>query len=409
MTTAGWRLDDPGWGRLLAAARRSLERTGGSVEGSVSLAAPTEAERLVIIGVTGTHRSPGSHRLTVRLADVDSYLREARGMGLAEMVAAAAPLRYRAADLKREAVARDAILSLARDGRHAGAGWYEEWLDGLHRDGTLTRVVRAGLPFVDVVRVLDALPASDEPMPVFADRVLHDTKALTEGPLRGLVLRALATWRGEPPPADAAHERALWESVGVVPDDLASQVLVLNVPARGGLVGSWLTEASRVGVPMRVTLHQIRLAPLTVDCAEIFVCENPAVLRAAAMLGAHARPLICTEGVPSAAVHALLASAPQAVVRWRNDFDWTGVRLTAAAVTRYPNAVPWRMAAADYEPVSGTGPALIGAPADTPWDPSLRAAMLRARRAVMEERLLGDLLADLRHASGPSGSGDGSP
>jgi hypothetical protein len=118
--------------------------------------------------------------------------------------------------------------------------------------------------------------------------------------------------------------------------------------------------------------------------------------------------LICTEGVPSAAVHALLASAPQAVVRWRNDFDWTGVRLTAAAVTRYPNAVPWRMAAADYEPVSGTGPALIGAPADTRWDPPLRAAMLRAGRAVKEERLLGGLLADLRHASGPSGSGDGS-
>ena len=48
----------------------------------------------------------------------------------------------------------------------------------------------------DVVRVLDALPAPDEPMPVFADRVLHDTKALTDGGLRGILLRALAVWRG---------------------------------------------------------------------------------------------------------------------------------------------------------------------------------------------------------------------
>src|SRR5207249_3595918 len=130
---------------------------------------------------------------------------------------------------KREAVARDAVLAVARDGRHASAGWHEQWLDGMRRDGTLTRIVRTGLPFEDVVRVLDALPAPDEPMPVFAERVLHDTKAFTEGALRGLVLRALATWQGVGVSANTEQERALWESVGVVPDDLASQVLVLNV------------------------------------------------------------------------------------------------------------------------------------------------------------------------------------
>lgn len=96
---------------------------------------------------------------------------------------------------------------------------------------------------------------------------------------------------------------------GVVPDDLASQVLVLNVPATGGVVGSWLSEARAAGVPFRVTLHQLRLAPLTVDTDQIFVCENPAVLRAAAaMLGARSRPLVCTEGVPSAATHRLLGT-----------------------------------------------------------------------------------------------------
>jgi uncharacterized protein (TIGR02679 family) len=395
------RPDDPAWARLLAAARRSLERTGGTLDGAVSLAAPSEAERLVVIGVTGTHRSAASGRLTVRLADLDAHLRAAYGTGLAEVVAANAPLRDRPGEAKREAVARETILALAAQSRHTGTGWYEDWLDGLRRDGTLTRIVRSGLSIVDVVRVLDALPATDEPMPVFADRVLHDTKALTEGPVRGLVLRALATWQDVPAPADTEQERVLWESVGVVPDDLASQVLVLNVPAGGGLVGSWLTQARQAGVPMRLTLYQLRLAPLFLDCDEIFVCENPAVLRAAAaVLGPGARALVCTEGVPSAAVHALLRGAPEAVIRWRNDFDWTGVRLTAAALRRYPRAVPWRMASQDYLPAAGSGPALLGTPVATPWDPALMDEMGRSGRAVMEERLLDRLLADLRAARG---------
>lgn len=199
-----------------------------------------------------------------------------------------------------------------------------------------------------MIRVLDALPAADEPIPAFADRVLDDTKALTDGPLRGLVLRAVAAWQQAALPVDGERERALWESVGLVPDNLASQVLVLNVPATGGLLGRWLTEAAQAGVPMRVTLHQLRLAPLALACGEVYVCENPAVLRAATTaLGPQAPPLICTEGVPSVAVHTLLHAAPGAVIRWRNDFDWTGVRLTAAALQRYPGAVPWRMTAAD--------------------------------------------------------------
>ncbi|PSK66848.1 hypothetical protein B0E53_01183 [Micromonospora sp. MH33] len=330
---------------------------------------------------------------------MDEHLRAAHGVGLSDVLTAVAPLRNRPADLKREAIARDAVLAVAHGGRHASAAWYAEWLDSLRRDGTVTRIVRNGLPFDDVVRVLDALPAADEPMPVFADRVLDDAKALTKGPLRGLVLRAVAAWHQTALPVDGEQERALWESVGLVPDDLASQVLVLNMPATGGLVGRWLTEAAQAGVPMRVTLHQLRLAPLSMTCDEFYVCENPAVLRAAtAILGAQAPPLICTEGVSSVAVHTLMRAARGAVIRWRNDFDWTGVRLTAAALQRYPNAVAWRMATADYLPAADTGTALLGTPAETPWDESLGESMRRTGRAVMEERLLDRLIADLRTA-----------
>jgi uncharacterized protein (TIGR02679 family) len=387
---------DPGWARVLAAARRSLERTGGSLDGRISLGAPTDAERLVVIGVTGAHRSAGSGRLTVRLAELDAHLRAAYALGLAEVLALDAPLRDRPGEAKRDAVARDALLSFARQCRHAGCGWYEEWLDAVRRDGTLTRVVRGDLPFEELLRVLDALPADEEPMPVFADRVLDDTKALSDGPLRALAVRAIARWQGTPVPANTEQERALWEAVGVVPDDLASQVLVLNVLGSGGALGDWLTQAAQVGVPIRVTLHQLRLAPLRLRCDEVFVCENPAVVRAATALGPAARPLICTEGMPSAAVHALLGSAGAACIRWRNDFDWTGVRLTAAALARYPNAVPWRMTADDYRPHAGSGPVLLGAPIGTAWDPRLAEWMRECGRAVMEERLLDILLRDLR-------------
>ena len=150
-------------------------------------------------------------------------------------------------------------------------------------------------------------------------------------------------------------------------------------------------------MPFRVNLHQLRLAPLTLPATDVFVCENPAVLRAAA--GRATAPLICTEGVPAAAVHALLSRrVPGTVIRWRNDFDWTGVRLTAAALARYPEAVPWRMSGADYLAAAALGLPLTGTAAATAWDPSLAAVMTDAGRSVMEERLIGTLLADIAGA-----------
>lgn len=83
------------------------------------------------------------------------------------------------------------------------------------------------------------------------------------------------------------------------------------------------------------------------------------------------------------------------MIRWRNDFDWTGVRLTATALRRYPSAVPWRMGACDYATAAGSGGALIGTPSVTPWDPALGELMRRHGRSVMEERVLDTLSGDL--------------
>ena len=244
--------------------------------------------------------------------------------------------------------------------------------------------------------VLDLLPASDMPLPVLAERATGDTKALSGPPLSGLVLRALALWQGLPAvPGSREGRRPLWEAAGVIVDDLASQVLVLNIAASGSPLGRWLTEAASLGMPFRVTLHQLVSMPVALGTSRLYVCENPAVLRAAATeLGARSAPLVCCEGIPSAACHRLLSQARQ--LYWRGDFDWTGLRTTAAAIDRY-GAVPWRMSAAEYLAAlaGGDSEPLRGTPAAAPWDERLADEMRGVGRAVMEERLIPDLLSDL--------------
>jgi len=385
----------------------------------VTLAGATPRQRQAVGRLLGRPPGRGSS-LSVPLAAVEAALRaggladglrdavEALGGAVPDLAAERAGLTAR----------RDAAVAAALACRHAGQEWHGAWLAELSADGTLTRLLRAGRDsaLAQATAVLDLLPATELPLPVLAERATGDTKALSAPPLPGLVLRALATWQGTEAPQSQAARRELWDSFGIIVDDLASQVLVLGLPAGGSPLGRWLTEAAALGTPFRVTLHQLSSMPVTLDAPTVYVCENPAVLRAAAAeLGCGCAPLVCTEGIPSAACHRLLAAAvgedgpagSRAIVRWRGDFDWTGLRTTAAAIARY-GAVPWRMSAADYTAglasgalmgsfgVSGSEP-LKGAPAGSAWDPGLAERMRSAGRAVMEERLIPELLADLDH------------
>ena len=108
--------------------------------------------------------------------------------------------------------------------------------------------------------------------------------------------------------------------------------------------------------------------------------------------------------MPSAAAHLILAYAPDAVLWWRNDFDWPGIRMLALARRRYVHMRPWRMSTADYLAACDAGPVLVGSPVETPWDPPLADEMCRVGRAIMEERLLPVLLDDLRASADPVGS-----
>jgi uncharacterized protein (TIGR02679 family) len=395
------------WTRLLAAARRRLERTGGVLDGEIGLTDPSEAERRTVIGITGRYRPETARRLAVPLRDLDGYLYDRYGTGLLQTLGRLhGPLRDRPAERADEDARREQALKSAHSSRLARKGWFATWLELIAGDGTLTRLVRRGdAPLLDAaVRVLERLtgdPTGTLPLPVLAEWATGDTKALAPGtPLEQLVLRALAQRTGGDVPRERAGRRTLWESAGAIADDLASQVLVLNIGAEGDtVVCDWLRDAADFGIPFRLTLHQLATDPVVPAARTIFVCENPAVLRAAAgELKDTGAALVCTEGVPSAACHKLLGDAVRAGARlhWRADFDWAGLRITADAVARH-GARPWRMTAADYTAALSKGEStpLAGPPAASPWDPELARAMNVSGSTVMEERLLPALLSDL--------------
>jgi uncharacterized protein (TIGR02679 family) len=400
--------DGPEFRRLLERARRSLERTGGELSGWVSLSQPDDAERKAIIGITGQYRDTRTTRITVRLADLDHAVRETTGRGLPELLTdMAGPLRDRPAERSALAGARDAVVRAAEaSSLHASCGWYRDWLAEITRDGSLTKLIRAGeqARLGQAVRVLEYLAGrAGVPvlLPALAADVTGDTKALNHGTvLSTLVLRALAIKTGTGRPGTAGERRDLWEASDVVVDDLASRVLVLNMPAEGHGLAEWLAGAARLGVPFYVTLHQLMTLPLTVRGTLVHACENPAVLRrAAAELGAGSAPLICTEGRPSAAFHQLADAVVNGggELRYHGDFDWPGLAI-ASSVMRRHGARPWRMSAADY--LAGVRAdaehlQLTGTPQPTPWDPELGELMAATGYVLYEESVADALISDL--------------
>lgn len=400
--------DGPEYARLLAAARRSLERTGGSLDGSVSVSAPDDAERKAIIGITGQYREAGIARLTVRLADLDAAVREAGSGGLAALLESlgGTPLRDRPAERLKVETGVEATVRCAEDSFLRFFDWFAAWLGELRRDGTLTRLVNAGDAgrVGQAVQVLEAMDGRPAPVLLqsLAAEVTGSSHALDGGTtLSTLVLRALAVRLGVLRPVAAEDRRELWDAFDVIVDDLASRVLVLGLPAEGDGLGEWLSAAAARGTPFYATLHQLVTMPVETWAPVVYVCENPGVLRAACgALGPSSRPLICTEGRPSTAFHRLAAAvvAGGGELRYHGDFDWPGAAIAGSVMARH-GAVPWRMSASDYLAgvrADGQHVPLSGAAVPTPWDDQLARAMTGMGRAVYEESVTDALLSDLQ-------------
>jgi Protein of unknown function C-terminus (DUF2399) len=217
---------------------------------------------------------------------------------------------------------------------------------------------------------------------------LRDLLAQLDGPPRGNP--------GDTPEASAA------DSAGIVADDLASRVLVLNLAAGGTGLGEWLTGAARFGTPCYVTLHQLTVHPLRIRPGTVFACQHrPVLRRAAADLAAASAPLLCAEGRPSAAFRRLAEAIVKGggELRYHGDFDWAPVAVAATLIDRC-QARPWRMMATDYlAGAAGARQPLTGGPQATPWDPGLATAMWRTGLAVPEESMADQLIGDLRRGA----------
>lgn len=240
--------------------------------------------------------------------------------------------------------------------------------------------------------ILARLPAPGLSLARLAADTLGNAHALDRGqPTATLVHRALA--RQDP----GQRRRELWAAQGVLVNELAKPVSVLNLGTDGeGTADRLVRAATAAGEPLHLSLRLLtRLQPAWRARQRIFVCENPAVLAAAAdHLGPRCPPLVSLDGQLSAAPRTLLdqLAASGAHFLYHGDFDWAGLHIANVLFARYV-VTPWRFGAADYQPTDG--PLLQGQPVRASWDDELATAMQIAGRAVHEESVLDALLGDL--------------
>lgn len=399
-----------------------LQRNGIAVRGHVVIPEPTHAEREALSFLMG--RSYPAGRVSIALPDLDRRLvASAAERGVTEVVAELRgelvdkPAMRSARQAERQqvgAAAEDAMRTMGL----AALPWAPGWLEEVRRAGMVSRLAsnHAAVLLVQAVTVLARLHVPVEQAEEarglaggsrgeLAERVTGTAHGLDDDTvLARLVLRGLARARGEDFPRDARARRELWEAAGVTTDQVSSTVLTYGLMPLGD---DWptrlLRERSLAMAETHLTMRDLRrmqwcLPPGT----EVFVCENPRVVEAAADAGCQ-RPLVCTSGNPTTTVLALLDAlrGAGAHLAYRGDFDWPGVAMANRIIRRY-NARPWRMTAADYEehvriahdratplqPLSGQQTA-------AGWDPELAPTMQAIGVGVQEESALELLLADL--------------
>ena len=265
--------------------------------------------------------------------------------------------------------------------------------------------------------VLKRLPANGVTRAQLAADVLGDPHALDNG--QAVATLVLAVWRqiaAQPEPEiedtalgarDAEESRQdlraeklrdTWARAGVLVNELARPVVVLNLPA-----GDGERTSHQTGEPGYLSLRMLLRSPPSWAVAgrTVYVCENPNLLAIAAdRLGPYCHPMVGTDGMPAAAQNRLFSQLAQAGARllYHGDFDWPGLRIGNYMIREY-SAQPWRFAAADYLSAVQRSPrpgrSLDGAAALASWDTELAPAMQSYQLAIAEESVADPLLRDL--------------
>ncbi len=337
----------PGPARLLAEVRRRRERGWRGDRGEVSLDWSPSERRDIGRFLKADWRESGRG---VRASELRQGLR-AHGAGLDELlVALGGPLR----DLRGErAEAEQARESDRAAGLALLRGAVGDWGDDLTvvARGILQLAPSWALLAGEVADVLAATGEEPRRLAELAAALFRDPHALDRStPLgracvRSLELRRAVTEGGSyrDPLEDAQLWSAAWAGAGVICDAVSAQVLVLNLPLTGNAPAVRLCHAAP-GEPVWLTLRSLRGAWELARGAEVFVCENPTVLEAAAdRHGAASRPLVCTFGLPSQATWELLTGLGDVRCHVRADGDVVGWRIVNQLRARLPGALTWRM------------------------------------------------------------------
>lgn len=399
-------LERPAYQPLWAAARRRIEANGLSLDGSpLSLKGLAAEEADAIAGLLGMRRPAPGAPVRVSLAALDRCLRtSAVGRGLLEVLGElGGPLTDRRAHREMDGAERARLwVDLAA---HPAVGDDERlagWLGHVRSSGLARRLAgddeaQAMGVALDVLRLLQKGDGNHR-LPVLAAVATGDAHGLDRGkPAGTLTVHALSWLAARPFPDDAADWRRSWAEAGVACDDLSCDVLVLNLPG-------WPRE------PLRLTLRQASAWPSPARGPEaVFVCENPAVVAAAAdELGERAPAMVCLDGMPSTAALVVLDHlvAGGAMALYHGDFDWRGLGIARVLARKVPTSRSWRFGASDYVAAVRRdlgSVALNGRTTTSPWDVDLAPSMALAGVAVYEEQVLDQLLEDLaRDAEAPS-------
>jgi uncharacterized protein (TIGR02679 family) len=266
-----------------------------------------------------------------------------------------------------------------------------------HNPGTAAALIdRASL-------VLRCLPATGLARAQLAADVLGDPHALDKGSfVASLVLAVLNETSKSVVERESKglHESArdVWARAGILVNELARPALFLNLPTLAGTV-----QGKSPAEPSYLSLRELLRTPPRWNMAgrDVFVCENPNLIAIVAnRLGERCEPMVCTDGMPSAAQQVLLSQLREvrAQLHYHGDFDWPGIRI-GNHVMRTWDARPWRCGVSDYLMAVAAVPSerisLQGLEVEASWDDALSPAMRQHNVLISEESVVDRLLPDL--------------
>jgi uncharacterized protein (TIGR02679 family) len=374
--------------------RRASERGDPTAVKSVTLTGLTGAQATAVANLLRLPKTPDG-RVTVRLDKVAAAWRTDAD-GVADLlVRLRGPVTNRAAERDaRRQHRQDAATRLAEHATACGhpdtvASWAASRARGTDADDTIAAVL-------DLAAAAD--PARPVAITVVAATRFGDAHALDpDQPAGRLFTRLVALLHDRDPDTLASAERRrLLRAIGLADDDVSSTVAVWNLPLPDGHPAAGLAAAcTRDRIPFALTLGQLRQWPPAPAPVRILVVENPSVLSAAAER-THPDVVVCTSGVPNAAVHELLTALAGPATRMdvHADYDEVGLRIVAELAAAY-GANPWKMDAPTYETAAAASsvPLPDGAAPDSPWDGQLAIAMKRIGRAAYEEHVIDKVLS----------------